>query len=149
MHTNFTPVQLTNPDIASLNVELSACLQCGYCIDNCPTYQMFDEEYDSPRGRIYLINEMLEKADAPDGKTVNHIDRCLSCLACMSTCPSSVHYMHLVDHGRKFIEENYMKILWLELARSSNGDSWCNYYYTLVIWFVEANHMTSPDRWKY
>jgi len=102
MQTNFTAEQLTNPDIVSLNVELSACMQCGYCIDNCPTYQIFGEEFDSPRGRIYLINEMLEKSETPDKKTVNHIDRCLSCLsclACMSTCPSSVNYMHLVEES--------------------------------------------------
>jgi len=117
MQTNFTPEQLANPDIASLNVELSACLQCGYCVDNCPTYQMFDEEFDSPRGRIYLINEMLEKAETPNEKTVYHIDRCLSCLACMSTCPSSVHYMHLVDHGRRFIEENYQRQLFDRVLR--------------------------------
>jgi glycolate oxidase iron-sulfur subunit len=109
MQTKFSVEQLKNPDIASLNVELSACLQCGYCVDNCPTYQMFDEEFESPRGRIFLINEMLEKAVVPDEKTVNHIDRCLSCLVCMSTCPSSVNYMHLVDHGRKYIEENYQR----------------------------------------
>jgi len=117
MQTNFSAKQLTNPDIANLNVELSACLQCGYCIDNCPTFQMFDEEFDSPRGRIFLINEMLEKAGVPEDKTVNHIDRCLSCLACMSTCPSSVNYMHLVDHGRKYIEENYQRQLFDRMLR--------------------------------
>ncbi len=117
MRTNFTPEQLTNPDIARSNVELSACLQCGYCIDNCPTYQLLDDELDSPRGRIYLINEMLGKAHTPDEKTVKHIDRCLSCLACMSTCPSSVHYMHLVDHAREYIEENYQRPLFDRLLR--------------------------------
>ncbi len=109
MQTNFSSEQLANPDIFSSNVELMACLQCGYCIDNCPTFKLLDEEYDSPRGRIYLINEMLEKGGAPDKNTVDHIDNCLSCLACMSTCPSSVHYMHLVDHARKFIENNYQR----------------------------------------
>jgi len=118
MQTNFTTVQLTNPDIASLNVELSACLQCGYCVDNCPTYQILGEEFDSPRGRIYLINEMLEKSETPDTKTVSHIDRCLSCLACMSTCPSSVNYMHLVDHGRRYIEENFRRPLFDRILRS-------------------------------
>jgi len=117
MQTNFTAKQLADPDIFNSNVELSACLQCGYCIDNCPTYKLLDQEYESPRGRIYLINEMLEKAETPDKKTVGHIDRCLSCQACMSTCPSSVHYMHLVDHARKFIEKNYQRQLFDRLLR--------------------------------
>ncbi|VAW52251.1 Glycolate dehydrogenase, iron-sulfur subunit GlcF [hydrothermal vent metagenome] len=117
MITNFSQQQLTDPDVASLNVELNACLQCGYCIDNCPTYQTLGEEFDSPRGRIYLINEMLEKSEVPDKKTVGHIDRCLSCLACMSTCPSSVNYMHLVDHGRRYIEENFQRPLFDRILR--------------------------------
>jgi len=117
MQTHFTPEQLTNSDIASSDVELSACLQCGYCIDNCPTYKLTGEEYDSPRGRIFLINEMLEKADTPDKRTVEYIDRCLSCLACMATCPSSVNYMHLMDHARAYIEENYQRPLFDRLRR--------------------------------
>lgn len=111
MQTNFTPEQLINPAMASSNEELRACLQCDYCITNCPTYQVLDDEFDSPRGRIYLIKEMLESERKPDRKTVKYIDRCLSCLACMSTCPSSVHYMHLVDHAREYIEENYQRPL--------------------------------------
>jgi glycolate oxidase iron-sulfur subunit len=111
MRTNFTLEQLRNPDIASSNVELSACLQCDYCINNCPTHQLLGDEFDSPRGRIYLIKEMLEKGGEPESSTVEHIDRCLYCLACMSTCPSSVHYMHLVDHARGYIENNYRRPL--------------------------------------
>ncbi|CAN0542766.1 unnamed protein product, partial [Laminaria digitata] len=72
-----------------------------------PTYQVLGDELDSPRGRIYLIKDMLENERVPDEKTVKHIDRCLSCLACMTTCPSGVHYMHLVDHAREYIEKNY------------------------------------------
>jgi len=109
MLTKFSPAQLADPAIADSNVELRACLQCDYCIANCPTYQLVGDEFDSSRGRIFLIKEMLEKGGEPEAKTVRYIDRCLSCLACMSTCPSSVHYMHLVDHAREFIEEHYRR----------------------------------------
>jgi glycolate oxidase iron-sulfur subunit len=111
MQVSFTSEQLTNPAIASADEELRACLQCGYCINNCPTYQLLGGEFDSPRGRTYLIKEMLENGRKPDETTVEHIDQCLSCLACMSTCPSSVHYMHLVDFAREYIEENYQRPL--------------------------------------
>lgn len=111
MQINFTPEQLARPAIASSNEELRACLQCGYCINNCSTYQLFGDELDSPRGRVFLIKEMLENDSKPSEETVKHIDRCLSCLVCMSTCPSSVHYMHLVDHAREYIEENYQRPL--------------------------------------
>ncbi len=117
MQTNFTLEQLTKPAMASSNEELCACLQCGYCTANCPTYQVLGEELDSPRGRIYLIKEMLENECRPEEKTVKHIDRCLSCLVCMSTCPSSVHYMHLVDHAREYIEENYPRPLFDRMLR--------------------------------
>jgi len=109
MQTHFTQEQLSNPAIADSDVELRACLQCDYCIVNCPTLQIIGDKNDSSRGRIFLIKEMLEKGGIPDSKTVNHIDRCLSCLACMSTCPSSVHYQHLVDHAREYIEDNYKR----------------------------------------
>ena len=79
-------------------------MHCGFCTATCPTYQVLGDELDSPRGRIYLIKDMLENERVPDEKTVKHIDRCLSCLACMTTCPSGVHYMHLVDHAREYIE---------------------------------------------
>lgn len=111
MQTNFPIEQLSNPDLASSCEELNACLQCGYCLNNCPTYRLLGEEYDSPRGRIYLINKMLEKGSIPDKSTVKHIDRCLSCLICMASCPSSVHYMHLLDHARGYIEKNYKRPL--------------------------------------
>ncbi|MGB5742437.1 MAG: glycolate oxidase subunit GlcF [Sedimenticolaceae bacterium] len=117
MLTKFTPEQLADPTISNSNVELRACLQCDYCISNCPTYQLLGDEFDSSRGRIFLIKEMLENARKPEAKTVQYIDRCLSCLACMSTCPSSVHYMHLVDHARAFIEERYRRPLTDRLLR--------------------------------
>ena len=107
MQTEFTEDQLKDPGTARANEILRACVHCGFCTATCPTYQVLGDELDSPRGRIYLIKDMLENERVPDEKVVKHIDRCLSCLACMTTCPSGVHYMHLVDHARAYIEENY------------------------------------------
>lgn len=107
MQTTFTPEQLTDPGTARANQILRSCVHCGFCTATCPTYQVLGDELDSPRGRIYLIKDMLENERVPDAKTVQHIDRCLSCLACMTTCPSGVHYMHLVDHARAYIEKTY------------------------------------------
>ncbi|PVA09637.1 glycolate oxidase iron-sulfur subunit [Pelagivirga sediminicola] len=109
MQTFFTPEQLADPDTARSNEILRACVHCGFCTATCPTYQLLGDELDSPRGRIYLIKDMLENDRVPDAKTVKHIDRCLSCLACMTTCPSGVHYMHLVDHARAYIEQTYKR----------------------------------------
>ncbi len=111
MKTEFSPDQLKNPGIARSNEILRACVHCGFCTATCPTYQVLGDELDSPRGRIYLIKDMLENDRDPDAKTVKHIDRCLSCLACMTTCPSGVHYMHLVDHAREYIEQRYQRPL--------------------------------------
>ena len=109
MQTRFTADQLRDPDTARSNQILRACVHCGFCTATCPTYQVLGDELDSPRGRIYLIKEMLETGREPDAKTVQHIDRCLSCLSCMTTCPSGVHYMHLVDHARAVIETRYRR----------------------------------------
>jgi len=109
MQTTFTPEQLSDPGTARANEILRACVHCGFCTATCPTYQVLGDELDSPRGRIYLMKDMLENERVPDAKTVKHIDRCLSCLACMTTCPSGVHYMHLVDHARAYIEKNYKR----------------------------------------
>ena len=109
MKTEFTAEQLENPKIARANEILRSCVHCGFCTATCPTYQVLGDELDSPRGRIYLIKDMLENDRVPDEKTVRHIDRCLSCLACMTTCPSGVHYMHLVDQAREYIEERYRR----------------------------------------
>ena len=111
MQTTFTPEQLTDPGTSRANDILRACVHCGFCTATCPTYQILGDELDSPRGRIYLIKDMLENERVPDEKTVKHIDRCLSCLACMTTCPSGVNYMHLVDHARAYIEQNYKRPL--------------------------------------
>lgn len=111
MQTMFSPEQLKDPAIERSNQILRNCVHCGFCTATCPTYQILGDELDSPRGRIYLIKDMLENDRVPDEKTVKHIDRCLSCLACMSTCPSGVHYMHLVDHARDYIEQKYKRPL--------------------------------------
>lgn len=109
MQTNFTPEQLLDSSTAHSNQILRSCVHCGFCTATCPTYQILGDELDSPRGRIYLIKDMLENERVPDEKTVTHVDRCLSCLACMTTCPSGVHYMHLVDHAREYINQNYRR----------------------------------------
>lgn len=117
MQTNFSTKQLETPGIKRANEILRACVHCGFCTATCPTYQVLGDELDSPRGRIYQIKDMLENERDPDPKTVKHIDRCLSCLACMTTCPSGVHYMHLVDHAREYIEGRYKRPLMDRLLR--------------------------------
>jgi glycolate oxidase iron-sulfur subunit len=117
MQTTFSPKQLTDPRTRRSNDILRTCVHCGFCTATCPTYQVLGDELDSPRGRIYLIKDMLENDRVPDAKVVKHIDRCLSCLACMTTCPSGVHYMHLVDHAREYIEDNYKRPLTDRLLR--------------------------------
>ncbi|WP_434733020.1 glycolate oxidase subunit GlcF [Rhizobium sp. YTUHZ044] len=109
MQTNFTEAQLADPATKRCNEILRSCVHCGFCTATCPTYKVLGDELDSPRGRIYLIKDMLENNRKPDEKTVMHVDRCLSCLSCMTTCPSGVHYMHLVDHARAYIERNYKR----------------------------------------
>lgn len=109
MQTHFTPEQLQDPGLARANQILRACVHCGFCTATCPTYQVLGDELDSPRGRIYLIKEMLESGRPADARTVKHIDRCLSCLACMTTCPSGVHYMHLIDQARAYVEKTYKR----------------------------------------
>jgi len=117
MQTTFTPEQLKDPSIQLSNDILRTCVHCGFCTATCPTYQVLGDELDSPRGRIYLIKDMLEKGRPADAKTVKHIDRCLSCLACMTTCPSGVHYMHLVDNAREYIEKTYKRPLMDRMLR--------------------------------
>ena len=109
MQTSFTPEQLRDPGIAASEKILRTCVHCGFCTATCPTYVTLGNELDSPRGRIYLIKDMLENGRAADEQLVTHIDRCLSCLACMTTCPSGVNYMHLVDHARAHIEKTYRR----------------------------------------
>lgn len=117
MKTEFTLAQLADPDIAQADKILRACVHCGFCTATCPTYVLLGDELDSPRGRIYLIKEMLEKDKPPTKEVVKHIDRCLSCLACMTTCPSGVNYMHLVDQARVRIDRDYIRPLPERLLR--------------------------------
>ncbi|MEJ1979224.1 MAG: glycolate oxidase subunit GlcF [Acetobacteraceae bacterium] len=109
MQTSFTAEQLRDPDTAASNQVLRSCVHCGFCTATCPTFVLLGDELDSPRGRIYLIKDMLESGRPATEEVVRHVDRCLSCLACMTTCPSGVNYMHLVDHARHRIEETYTR----------------------------------------
>ena len=118
MQTAFTQAQLADPDVRASEAILRACVHCGFCTATCPTYVLLGDELDSPRGRIYLLKDMLEHERVPSPDVVKHIDRCLSCLACMTTCPSGVHFMHLVDHGRRYIEENYRRPWFERLLRA-------------------------------
>jgi glycolate oxidase iron-sulfur subunit len=109
MQTNFTLAQLADADTAASEKILRACVHCGFCTATCPTYLLLGDELDGPRGRIYLIKDMLEGDKPASATLVRHIDRCLSCLSCMTTCPSGVNYMHLVDHARHRIAETFRR----------------------------------------
>jgi glycolate oxidase iron-sulfur subunit len=111
MQTSFSPAQLADPAIATADKILRNCVHCGFCTATCPTYALLGDELDSPRGRIYMIKDMLEHDRPATPEVVKHIDRCLSCLSCMTTCPSGVDYMHLVDHARAHIERTYKRPL--------------------------------------
>jgi glycolate oxidase iron-sulfur subunit len=119
VQTTFRDDQLADPDIAESNKILRSCVHCGFCTATCPTYVLLGDELDSPRGRIYLIKEMLENDRPATADVVKHIDRCLSCLSCMTTCPSGVHYMHLVDHARAHIERTYRRSFFDRFLRAT------------------------------
>lgn len=121
MQTHFSLTQLARPTIADADKILRACVHCGFCTATCPTYVLLGDELDSPRGRIYLIKDMLESGRDADARTVKHVDRCLSCLSCMTTCPSGVNYMHLVDHARHHIAETFQRPLPDRLLRRMLG----------------------------
>ena len=118
MQTNFTEDQLKNKDNKSSEKILRKCVHCGMCNATCPTFNLLGDELDGPRGRIYLIKEMIEKKKAPSKKVVSHIDKCLSCYTCMTTCPSGVNYMHLIDHGRNYVEKNYQRPFYQRIFRN-------------------------------
>lgn len=109
MQTRFPTETLADPAMATSEGVIRKCVHCGFCTATCPTYVLLGDENDSPRGRIYLIKDMLENQRKPGPETVKHVDRCLSCLACMTTCPSGVNYMHLVDHARTYIHQTYQR----------------------------------------
>ncbi len=111
MQTDFQPAQLAEPEVAAADGILRKCVHCGFCTATCPTYVLLGDELDSPRGRIYLIKNMLESGKPPDERTVRHLDRCLTCLSCTTTCPSGVDYMHLLDSARTRIERDYRRPL--------------------------------------
>ena len=117
MQTSFTLAQLADPDLAAADRILRTCVHCGFCTATCPTYVITGDENDSPRGRIYLIKNMLEHDEQADAIVAKHVDRCLTCLSCMTTCPSGVDYMHLVDHARVRIEEQYRRPLFDRVLR--------------------------------
>nr|WP_316652655.1 glycolate oxidase subunit GlcF [uncultured Gellertiella sp.] len=118
MQTSFSPGQLQDPKLAEAERILRKCVHCGFCTATCPTYVTEGNELDSPRGRIYLIKDMLENGRAADREVVLHLDRCLSCLACTTTCPSGVDYMHLIDQARVHVEETYRRPLADRLIRA-------------------------------
>jgi len=118
MQTNFTIAQLADPEIDAANSILRKCVHCGFCTATCPTYVLLGDELDGPRGRIYLIKDMLETGRTPSAKVVKHVDRCLSCLSCVTTCPASVDYMHLVDRARGHIEEVFTRPLFERILRA-------------------------------
>ncbi len=117
MQTTFTAEQLKDSATRESNTILRTCVHCGFCTATCPTFQLLGDELDSPRGRIYLIKDMLESGRPATEEVVRHVDRCLSCLSCMTTCPSGVNYMHLVDHAREYIEHTYQRPLPERLLR--------------------------------
>ncbi len=118
MQTNFAPERLDEPAMQASEKILRTCVHCGFCTATCPTYLLLGDELDSPRGRIYLIKDMFENGRPATKDVVQHVDRCLSCLSCMTTCPSGVHYMHLVDHARAHIEETYERPFGDRLVRA-------------------------------
>ena len=109
LKTNFSPAQLADPALAECESILRKCVHCGFCTATCPTYVLLGDELDSPRGRIYLIKDMLENDRSASAKVARHVDRCLSCLSCMTTCPSGVNYMHLIDHAREHVEKTFTR----------------------------------------
>ena len=111
MQTSFTEKQLENKENRTSETILRKCVHCGICNATCPTYGINGDELEGPRGRIYLIKDMLENNKPANKKIAQHIDSCLSCYSCMTTCPSGVNYMHLIDHGRNYVEETYKRPL--------------------------------------
>lgn len=119
MQTSFSLAQLADPDVSEADKILRTCVHCGFCTATCPTYVLLGDEDESPRGRIYLVKDMLEKGEPARREVVKHIDRCLSCLGCMTTCPSGVDYMHLIDKARTYVEKTYRRPPMDRLIRST------------------------------
>ncbi len=118
MQTQLAPEHQGTPDGSAAEAILRKCVHCGFCTATCPTYQLLGDELDGPRGRIYLIKQVLEGV-APTRATQQHLDRCLTCRNCESTCPSGVQYGQLVDIGRKLVEARVERPLMERLTRSA------------------------------
>jgi glycolate oxidase iron-sulfur subunit len=118
VQTNFTPQQLKDPQLKTAEQIVRSCVHCGFCNATCPTHVLLGDERDSPRGRIYMIKDMLENSRPATAAVVKHIDRCLSCLSCMTTCPANVHYQHLIDHARAHVEKTYRRPLFDRMLRA-------------------------------
>ena len=121
MQTNFSLDQLARPDLKEMEAILRKCVHCGFCLPACPTYSILGDERDSPRGRIYLIKDLIESEGASVDAVAPHIDKCLSCLACTTVCPSGVDYRHYVDYARKQIEGLYRRPLGDKIFRKLLG----------------------------
>ena len=150
METNFSKEQLKDQDNKSSEKIFRKCVHCGFCNATCPTYQLLGDELDGPRGRIYLIKDMLENNKPANDKIVKHIDRCLSCYSCMTTCPSGVNYMHLIDHGRNHIEKTYKRPLKERFIRNFLSKVLTNStYFRIIGWltlFVKPFHYIFPKQ---
>jgi len=142
MKTEFTAQQLLDPDTATSAQAIRKCVHCGFCTATCPTYVLLGDERDSPRGRIYLMKEMLEQEQQPTVDVVRHIDRCLSCLSCTTTCPSGVDYMHLIDHSRAYIEKHYRRPVFDRLLRWSLATILP--YRTRFRWALRFGNLAAP-----
>jgi glycolate oxidase iron-sulfur subunit len=118
MQTTFSSEQLKNKSNKSTEEIVRKCVHCGMCNATCPTYKILGDELDGPRGRIYLIKDMLENNKPGNEKIAKHLDRCLSCYGCMTTCPSGVNYMHLIDHGRNHLEKTFKRPIIERIFRS-------------------------------
>lgn len=142
MKTEFSAEQLSDPDTRVSAGAIRKCVHCGFCTATCPTYVLLGDERDSPRGRIYLIREMLEKDQAPTADVVTHIDRCLSCLSCVTTCPSGVDYMHLIDHARSYVENRYRRPAAERILRWTLANTLP--YQSRMRWAMRLGRLASP-----
>ncbi len=118
MKTNLAQAIKSTPEGKEADRILRTCVHCGFCTATCPTYQLLGDELDSPRGRIYLIKELLE-GNAYTAKTQLHLDRCLTCRACETTCPSGVEYGRLVDIGRNIVDKHVGRPIAESLKRAA------------------------------
>ena len=143
---------MADPHIQDVNQILRTCVHCGFCNSTCPTYVLLGDELDSPRGRIYLIKDMFEHDKPASAKVTKHLDRCLSCLSCTTTCPSGVDYMHLIDEARVRVEKTYRRPLFERLLRRFIMRVLPNpslFRWSLIIaWIMRPVRFAFPKRFK-